>query len=664
MLETAILETLPIEAFEEEIMSCNAQYLIVEGETGSGKSTQIPQWYQKRGMRVLVTEPLIETVIGTSEYVADLMGVKLGTKVGYRTAEYRCDSPETEILFCTDGLALVRELSGHNRFDMLMLDELHQWNLNQSTLEAWTWMHLQKGDLPFKKVVVASATMDSDGLSRKRGNALVFKVPGRQFPIIDITQERSRYSVEDNVNYLVSQGWDVLVFQPGWSEIQKTISDLQRLSVNAELIPFHSGQLSREEKNRAYASYDRPKVIVSTNALETGRTLLPSIGRELAVVSSGVERRVELHNGIETLALGAISLAQRDQQKGRTGRVGEGVFIDNCLMPLSQRSQYPVAEIYRTRLDQTVLRLASVGYDASELPFYHEVKQSVIAEAKRALYALGAMTDGGVVTQIGHRMARMPLSVQFSRMIVEAEKLGVVDDVLMAAAILESGEVTARPVDRYDIPEWRKLVVGETSSDVMAQLAVYRAAEKMFYDEMRENGVHTKGFSQAKALYHKLRDSLRGKVELHSTGKREDIVKAVCAGMVDHLYRGSYGSYRNGDGGMIDRQLNRDSVVQNAEWLVGLPWDLQIKTRRGGQMTLNLIRMATKVDPAILTEIAPHLVRLEAGLNPGYDAVKDVCVSTAQTYFNKQMVREERLETPDHADAQAVFVAWIAAQIG
>src|SRR3989338_2245803 len=127
-------ETLPIVAFKDEIMGCKAPYLIVKGETGSGKSTMVPQWFAEQGLRVLVVEPLVETVLGTSEYVAYLMGCRLGTRVGYRFGGgNRCDSRDTQILFVTDGLALIRELAGQNRFDVLILDELHMWTKNQST---------------------------------------------------------------------------------------------------------------------------------------------------------------------------------------------------------------------------------------------------------------------------------------------------------------------------------------------------------------------------------------------------------------------------------------------------------------------------------------------------------------------------------------------------
>ena len=633
-------EVLPIEAFKSAIMECDAPYIIVEAETGSGKSTRVPQWYYELGFRVLVTEPLIETVIGTSEYVAELMNVEFGSTVGYRTGESRCDSPRTDILFCTDGLALVRELSHHNRFDILGIDELHEWNTNQSTLEAWAWKHLQAGDSSFKKIVVLSATLDSDALSRKRGNAPIFRVPGRQFSIIDQPAGRD---IPGDVAKLVSEGFDVLVFQPGKAEIAKTISDLVQAGVSAELIPFH-GELERSEKNKAYKFYARPKVVVSTNALETGRTLLPSPDRKLAVVDSGMERRIELKDGIEVLALESIAKARGKQRRGRTGRVGDGTYIDHC--PTQDRPEYPVPEILRTRLDQTVLRLAVAGYDATELPFFHELDVAVLADAKRALKSLGAMTEDGSVTKTGRLMARLPVNVKYARMIIEAERLGVVDDVITIAAILENESLRDRSNN------WRFLTQ-EKESDLLAELDIWAHAEGMQGGEMRENGIFAPAYFRAKDLRRKLRENLRG-VQFDSTGHRQSILKACVAGMVDHLYQSRSGEYQNG--GTTRRQKARESVVTGThEWIVGLPKDIQFKGRRGMTQTLHLVSVVSKVDPMWLAEIAPQLVRSETGLNPRYDVAKDSVVSTTKIFFNNQLVREEAVPDPKHPKAAEVF---------
>lgn len=641
-------EMLPIVSFKDAIMGSQASYIIVEAETGSGKSTMVPQWYHKLGLRVLVTEPLIETVRGTSEFMAELMGVQFGTTVGYRTGESRQDSPNTRILFCTDGLALVRELSSGNRFDVLVIDELHEWNTNQSTLEAWAWKHLQDGDSYFKRIVVLSATLDSDALARKRGNAPVFRVPGRQFPIVDRPTGRD---LATDVKALVAEGYDCLVFQPGKAEIAKVIADLNGLG--AELIPFHS-ELARAEKDRAYGKYARPKVVVSTNSLETGRTLLPSPGRKLAVVDSGMEKRIELRDGIESLILAPIAKARGKQRRGRTGRVGEGVYIDHC--PESSRPEYPVPEILRTRLDQTVLRLAIAGYDATELPFFHTLDTAVIADAKKSLQALGAMDKTGAVTKTGRFMARMPISVQYARMVVEAEKLGVVDDVLTIVSILEQGSLRAKD------GKWRSLTQ-EKVSDLLAELDVCRAAQNMSGDEMRNSGIFAPAYFKAKDLRRKLRDALPHDMRnAGSSSNREAILKACIAGMVDHLYHGSYGSYRNG--GNTDRQLARESVVVgDAPWITGKPMTITGKNARGRSFTIHLITQVSKVDPNRLTEIAPQLSEEKAHLRPRYAPESDAVESDTEVYFNGQLIGTQKHLDREHLQAADIFRSWLAGEM-
>lgn len=643
-----ITENLPIEAFKDEIMVCESPYIIIEAETGSGKSTQVPRWFFEAGFKVLVTEPLIETVIGTSEFVAEQMNVRFGSTVGYRTGQSRQDSPETDILFCTDGLVLVRELSHHNKFDILVIDELHEWNTNQSTLEAWAWKHLLDGDSPFKKIVVLSATLDSAGLSAKRGNAPVFKVPGRQFPITDRQTGRD---IPTDVRILVGEGYDVLVFQPGEREIQETISKLEGL--DAELIPFY-GKLERSEKNKAYKSYDRPKVVVSTNALETGRTLLPSAGRKLAVVDSGMERRVELRDGIEILLLAPIAKARSKQRRGRTGRVSEGIYVDHC--ENGSRPEYPVPEILRTRLDQTVLRLAIAGYDATELPFFHQLDTQVIADAKRALRALGAFAEDNSVTKTGKLMARMPVSVQYARMIVEAQKRGVVDDVVTIAAILEIGGLR----DRTD--KWRALTQ-EKESDLIAELDLWQAARGRRGEELREKGIFSQAVFKTKELRNKLRDALmQSGVRFSSNGSREDILKSCIAGMVDHLYRSQgYGSYQNGGG--VREKAKETVVTASPDWIVGLPKTISGKNARGRSFTLHLIAMVTKVDPNWLAEIAPQLVKMEPGLNPRFDSAKDLVVSTTRVFFNGQQIEEKSVDDSNHPQAANVFCSHLAVQM-
>lgn len=659
-------DALPVARYRQEILDAvsRSAVVVITAETGAGKSTQVPQYLAQAGYRVICTQPRRLAARALAQRVASEMRTRVGERVGFRTAEERADSYATDVLFVTDGLQLVRELAGQGgtgRKTVLVLDEVHEWNLNMEVLVAWVRSRLEKGD--DLKVVLMSATLDAEKLAAFYGeNTPVIKVPGRMFPV-ERRVAPARSLVSEAVA-LAKAGRNVLVFQPGKKEIAECVSSLEAsLGTAAVVLPLH-GQLEPEEQQRCFAAAPagKVKVVVATNVAQTSVTI-PDID---AVVDSGIERRTELRDGIEGLYLGAISRADCEQRAGRAGRCKAGQYVLASEKGLEDRSVFPTAEVLRSRLDQMVLRLAVQGFDATALEFFHQPDRSTLAEAKRALIALGAMTSDGNVTKTGRRMARFAVSCEFARMLIEAERLGVVDQVATIAACLEAGEIRAKG------DEWRSLTQ-EKSSDLLAVLDVFNAARSMKGngkskgDMLRDAGIFAKDFFRADEIRRKLLDSVRGEVrgEAKRFGSREDerkaILRACVAGLVDHLYHRTYDGYRNGS--QTDRQLARESVVAGSpEWLVGLPKDIEIMTRKG-RMTLHLVSMATAVDPAILSEVAPQLSEQKSGLSPRYEAEKDMVTSVTEMYFNGQKVREERVEDLAHPEASQLFAAYLAAEM-
>jgi HrpA-like RNA helicase len=644
--------SLPIYAFKDEIVSAvrDNRVVIITAETGAGKSTQVPQYLLDEGYGLVVTEPRRLAARTVSARVAEEYGVELGSLIGFRTAFERRDSDETVCLFATDGLALVRELMGVGTHNVLVLDEVHEWNLNIEVLLAWAKHQLENGG-DFK-VVVMSATLESEKMSAYFDGAPVIEVPGRLYSVIEKVPSGNLYA---DVSDLLREGRNVLVFQPGKSEIAETIDRVGSLGVEAQLLPLH-GELSPEEQGACFKKYVLPKCVVSTNVAQTSVT----IDDIDAVVDSGLERRVELSDGIEGLYIRPISLSDREQRKGRAGRTKPGIYIDYC--DSDNRLAFPVAEILRTRLDQTVLRLAVVGIDAEKLDFFHQPDRLEIRRARRALLALGLMDRNGNVSSIGRRVARLPISVKYGRMVLEAERLGVVDDVITIAAILEQGGITARRCELHQDLKfcecWKRLTDGEEESDILAQLAVYRTAESMTNDVMRVSGVFVKAFYEAKEKRRHLAESLRSWVRFESTGKREDILRSICAGMVDHLYKREWGFYKNGTD--TPREIGHESIVSSygAEWVLGEPFDLEIKSRLGATRTLHLLTMVTKVDPVMLVEVAPYLAHREDHHNPRYDPEKGIVVSTTKVFFNGHEIGGVERPDPDHPAAERVRREW------
>lgn len=639
------MEILPIDAFRDEILTCIKEnsVTVITAETGAGKSTQVPQYLLKEGYDLVVTQPRRLAARSVATRVAYEMGEKIGHTIGYRTAVERVDSPQTRCLFCTDGLALVRELMGQNR-GVLVLDEVHEWNENMEVLVAWVKSQIISGSS--MKVVLMSATLESEKLSAYFDNAPIISVPGRTF---EVESRMASRDVETDIATLVAEGRNVLVFQPGQQEINETINRLEQLKVSAVALPLH-GQLTPEEQAKCFAHYGKPKVVVSTNVAQTSVT----IDDIDAVVDSGLERRIELVDGVEGLYLKPISLADAKQRKGRAGRTKAGIYIDHC--PSVNRPDFPVAEILRKRLDQTVLRLAIAGFDMAGMDFFHQPAKSDIKSAHETLIGLGCMNREGKVTGIGRLVNKLPVSVKYARMLVEADRLGVVNDVLTVAAIMEMDGITVPPPSRNrpDRPDWREMVSDERESDIMAQLKVWEMTRTMNEAKMKEAGISLRNFFRAKEIRQHLAEALRGHFRFGTNGKRDNILKAVCAGMVDHLYKNQYGSYRNGDD--ISRELGSASVLERSmpSWIVGIPFDLQIKTRRGS-MTLNLVSMASKVDPVWLAEVAPHLVS-EKVENLHWDSSQNYVVEDHIRVFNDMEIARVSKPALWSAEAFKIFV--------
>lgn len=642
---------MPVDKFKAQIIETinNNPVTVITAETGAGKSTKVPQYLLDEGYKVVVTQPRRLAARSLATYISKQRGEELGNKIGYRTAQDRKDSSATDLLFCTDGLQLVRELTGSGMIGektVLVLDEVHEWNTNMETLVAWSKQQINKG-IDFK-VVLMSATLDAEKLSgffnnEKSEQAPSIKIPGRLFPVEEKVEAENMITSE--TMRLAKDGRNVLVFQPGKKEIEQTIKELQEANINAIILPLH-GQLNPAEQQRIFKHYDKPKIVVSTNVAQTSIT----IDDIDAVVDSGVERRIELRDGVEGLYLKNISQADCKQRKGRAGRCKSGEYVLCSAGYIEDREKYPKPEIQRIRLDQTVLRLASSGLDATELEFFHQPDISVLKEAKRALIALGAMDKEGNVTKIGHKISKLPISVHIGRMVIEAEKRGCLNDALTIAACMEVGGLKNWKNDNW------KYLTKENESDVLAELDFYNAASGMNGNSLFDAGINTKSFYRAKEIRRRLISGIKHSgINFNKDNKenKENILRAVVAGMVDNLYKNDgYGDYtKNG----IERQKDKNSIVQgNPNWIVGKPKDIQFKNRRGDFQTINLLDMCSKVDPEWLVDVAPQLVEVDRR-RPSWDSISKMIIEEEFTKFNGIEIKSINVPGEINEDTKKYF---------
>lgn len=611
---------LPITNYKNEIIEAvrSHSFTIISAETGSGKSTQIPQYLADYYEQVIVTEPRIMAAKTLAKRVAEEMEVTLGQEVGYRTAFDKCSSPNSNILYCTDGLQLIRTIfSEDNKTkNVLVIDEVHEWNLNIETLVAWCKFMQGKWNT---KVVLMSATLDTDGLSEFFGNDVaVLNIPGNLYEVS--MEQRHQISLIDTINENINCGKNILVFVPGKKEIADVIYHLD--IENAMVLPLH-GELDWEDQKKCFKHYPVSKVIVATNVAQTSITI-PDID---VVVDTGEARISIAENGIQGLFLKSISRSDIMQRKGRAGRTKSGKYFLCSDIPMKYREEYSVPEIQRSILDRVVLQLATIGLDAEELEFFHQPDLSEIKLSKKALTDIGAFSEKQV-TAIGRKIVKMPVSVQVARMIVEAEKYGVTEQVITIASIIENGGLLSKEGKYNDF-------TSEYKSDLLAELDVWKSINQMKYIDFQKLGINKRTFFRVKENIQKLKEALAGIVELTHNNDREAIVKSCLYGLVSHIYVRDYDNmYYSEDGSEV--RLDRKSCVSYCpQIIVGIPKTIEFKDMYGCTDTMDLVNFVSKIDVSTLIELVPNKVIETTSLR--YSASEDAVEVT----INRSFLRNE-----------------------
>ncbi|MBL8159642.1 ATP-dependent RNA helicase [Candidatus Saccharibacteria bacterium] len=617
------LQELPVYDRREDILaSVDAnQVTIVTAETGAGKSTQVPQFLAEHGYnKIIVTQPRILAARNLSARVREEYSWRMGRDctdlVGYRTAHERDDHPDNVIMYCTDGLQLVRELTGsgtNNRPDqhqVLVLDEIHEWNENMEVLVAWAKKRCQED--PQFKVVLMSATIETQTLIEYFDAPPPISVAGRSFAV---HKRQANDLLAEVFAQLDGSVGNMLVFLPGKAEIENVADALKSKAAarRVPVIPLHS-QLEPAQQQLAFKHYPSGKIVLTTNVAQTSVT----IDDIDIVIDSGLERRSEVRSGVEGLFIAQISQADCLQRAGRAGRTKEGQYIlaqlgDMPCSPLAERPAYGVPEIMRKHIDRLVLRLANIGIDIESLEFYHSPSRSTIKLAKRTLVSLGALTTSGEVTDIGREMEQFPVSSGYARMLVEGGRYSQQVQATLAViiAIQEVGGIV-RGGTRYT--GWRRLT-RQTQSDLLAQYDVYRALDTIAQTEHEQLGIITKNVTKAEEVHERLHGDLGlGAVQPGPVGDETatQLLKCIVAGQLHQLWAVEPGGEAIHIGTKKRRELSNGTVVHHANLIAGTPFDLQVTTVKGLE-TLHLVNDVTAVDPEWLQELAPDVFKVQPG---------------------------------------------------
>jgi len=671
---------LPITEKKDEIISLlkKEQVLIVSGETGSGKTTQLPQFCREIGLaergKIAITQPRRIAATSIAQRIASECKTPLGELVGYKIRFSQKLSRNTEILCMTDGI-LLQELVNNSKmlgYSTIIIDEAHERSLNIDLILGYLRKILPTR--PDLKLIISSATMDTSLFSAAFNNAPVVEVSGRMFPV-EIIYDDIESGDEGNyveravksVEYIqdISDDGDILVFMPTGRDILETARKLKgRLRQNSTLILPLFSRLTNAEQNRIFQDTDARKIIVSTNIAETSITL-PKIKY---VVDTGLVRIAKYAPNLRTnrLPVEEISKAEAKQRSGRSGRVSDGV----CIRLYSEknfdgREDFRLPEIQRLNLAGVILSMLNLNLgDIKKFPFIQPPEPRRIDDAVNQLYELGAVSNniknddknGGAgsarpntqmlhkqqggqtpplqLTQIGRTMAKFPLEPHISRMIIEAQKMGVSEQVAIIAAGLSIVDPRERPTEQADVADNAHKKFEDIYSDFMSLLKTWsvfnnsfaetKKSQRTMRDYCANNFLSFNRMREWGDIYEQIADTCKeydpnfGKVNVAFENLTEthrwSIHRSICAGLLGNI--ATFDSEKNAYSATKGRVVHifPGSVLaggkkRKSQWIMAQ----QItETSRVFARTLG------PIDPKWVIDFAPNLIKRKYGI-PYYD---------------------------------------------
>ncbi len=622
-------KSLPIYTFRDDLLQAIGEYqvLIIVGETGSGKTTQIPQYlheagYTKDGLKVGCTQPRRVAAMSVAARVAEEMGVKVGNEVGYSIRFEDATSDKTILKYMTDGMLLREFLTEPDlgAYSALMIDEAHERTLHTDIL-----FGLVKDIARFRpelKLLISSATMDAQKFAKYFDDAPIFNIPGRRYPV-DI-----HYTPQPEANYLAAAvttifqihitqpRGDILVFLTGQEEIEAAELNLQETarklgSKVPEMIicPIYAN-LPSELQSKIFEPTPPKarKVVLATNIAETSLT----IDGIVYVIDPGFvkENVYNARTGMESLVVTPCSRASANQRSGRAGRVAPGKCfrlytkfafhneLDDSTMP----------EIQRTNLNSVVLLLKSLGInDLMEFDFMDAPPAETLIRALENLYALGALNDKGALTKLGRQMAEFPTDPMLARSILAADKHGCVEEVLSIIAMLgESASLFYRPKDKKILADSaRARFTIKEGGDHFSLLNIWNqwVDSDFSYVWARENFLQQRSLTRARDV----RDQLaklcdRVEVTITSVGAQDlmPIQKSLTAGFFPNAARLQKGgdSYRTVKNSMTTYLHPSSTLFEvNPKWIIF--YELVLTSRE-------YMRGNLPIQAEWLAEAAPH----------------------------------------------------------
>ncbi|PBC27300.1 ATP-dependent RNA helicase DHX8 [Apis cerana] len=616
-------QSLPIYKLRDDLVKAvtDNQILIVIGETGSGKTTQITQFLGEAGFtargKIGCTQPRRVAAMSVAKRVAEEFGCRLGQEVGYTIRFEDCTGPETNIKYMTDGMLLRECLMDLDlkTYSVIMLDEAHERTIHTDVLFGLLKQAVRRR--PDLKLIVTSATLDAVKFSQYFFEAPIFTIPGRTFEV------EVMYTKEPETDYLdaalitVMQihlrepPGDILLFLTGQEEIDTACEILyERMkSLGPDvpeliILPVYSA-LPSEMQTRIFepAPPGSRKVVIATNIAETSLTI---DGIYYVVDPGFVKQKVyNSKTGMDSLIVTPISQAAAKQRAGRAGRTGPG----KCYRLYTERAYRdemlptPVPEIQRTNLATTVLQLKTMGInDLLHFDFMDAPPVESLIMALESLHSLSALDNEGLLTRLGRRMAEFPLEPNLSKMLIMSVHLQCSDEILTIVSMLSVQNVFYRPKDKQALADQKKAKFNQPEGDHLTLLAVYNSWRNNKFSNAwcYENFVQIRTLKRAQDVRKQLLGIMdRHKLDVVSAGKNTvRIQKAVCSGFFRNAAKKDpQEGYRT----LVDSQvvyIHPSSALFNRqpEWVI---------YHELVQTTKEYMREVTTIDPKWLVEFAP-----------------------------------------------------------
>ncbi|WP_411761815.1 ATP-dependent RNA helicase HrpA [Streptomyces tunisiensis] len=644
-------EQLPVSQKKDVIAEAirDHQVVIVAGETGSGKTTQIPKICMElgRGVRGMIghTQPRRIAARTVAERVAEELDTPLGEAVGWKVRFTDQVDPEaTFVKLMTDGILLAeiqtdRELRA---YDTIIIDEAHERSLNIDFLLGYLAQLLPKR--PDLKVVITSATIDPERFSRHFDDAPIIEVSGRTYPVevryrpllkeeSDDADRDQITAITDAVEELMAEGpGDILVFLSGEREIRDTADALNKKRYRStEVLPLYA-RLSHAEQHRVFQQHGGRRIVLATNVAETSLTV-PGIKY---VIDPGFARisRYSHRTKVQRLPIEPVSQASANQRKGRCGRTSDGICIrlyseDDFL----SRPEFTDAEILRTNLASVILQMTAAGLgEIEKFPFIDPPDHRNIRDGVQLLQELGALDPAQKdprkrLTQTGRKLAQLPVDPRLARMVLEADRNGCVREVMVIAAALSIQDPRERPADKQAQADQQHARFRDETSDFLAFLNLWRYIREQqkergsssFRRMCKQEYLNFLRIREWQDIYAQLRTVAKQMgIHLNEQDAPADRVHvSLLAGLLSHIGMKDVKESKDSGqgGGRRDGGRNEYLGARNAKFAV-FPGSALFKKPPRFVMSAELVetsrlwaRVNAKIEPEWVEPLAEHLLK-------------------------------------------------------